>query len=42
MKRESIEEENFVTRLASIESALDQLRADFEATTWRKSSVVES
>jgi hypothetical protein len=42
MKHESIEEENFVTRLASIESALDQFKADFEATTWRKSSVVDS
>lgn len=42
MKHESIEEENFVTRLASIEAALDRLKADFEATTWRKSSVVES
>jgi hypothetical protein len=42
MNSGSIEEVNFVSRLASIESSLDKLQADFESTTWRKSSVVES
>jgi hypothetical protein len=42
MNSGSMEEVNFVSRLASIESSLDKLQADFESTTWRKSSVVES
>jgi hypothetical protein len=42
MKHDSLPEAYLVGRLASIESALNQLQADFQATTWRKSSIVEN
>ncbi len=37
MKNWPEDEEAFIDRLAGIQSMLDQLQADFEATTWRKS-----
>jgi len=41
MKNWPENEEEVVNRLAGIEILLDQLNADFQATTWRKSSLVE-
>lgn len=40
MKHWPTEQESIVARLAGIEASLDELVADFDATTWRKSPLV--
>ena len=37
MKNWPQDEESFIGRIAGIQALLDQLEADFEATTWRRS-----